>query len=355
MLRSTAILLALALAAGTSAQLIKDTTGKALPAAPAYKFASNVAGYLTVSNDLCEVIAALNTDTPDFAAAKKLYTAGKNSKKSDGSVRTLKGMATGDYSGEPFWDTYIKYYKSPLFIDEMVTKALDGAKPFTTPLARREVAMKGMGPVLQMAYVMHELDEAAYKIGAKELSDEKGAPHNVDEAVALYIGEKPDCAPWGTSIKRAALFGTQDGCSSKANTAMIKALNDALAAARKGDMKAFMAARGRVQSQFAVTMAQGLLQYANQLEEARVAKQPTDEYQAEGYAFFRAIEPLISQASASSAATINKIMTPGNPVAAGANKEVAAALEKVYAGLGITKADMGAYGVGKYNQKAAKC
>lgn len=153
--------------------------------------------------------------------------------------------------------------------------------------------------------------------------------------------------------------------------------------------------------------------------------------QAEGYAFFRAIEPLVAQASASSAATINRIMTPGtwtgaplarlrqsflfigscctyrmcdqvpdvlargevsfrgvcgeqpitvfgpahhaplpprltprpclprlragNPVAAGANKEVTAALEKAYAGLGITKAQVGKYGKDGYGLKAAKC
>jgi hypothetical protein len=36
--------------------------------------------------------------------------------------------------------------------------------------------------------------------------------------------------------------------------------------------------------------------------------------------------------------------TAGNPVVAGANTQVVAALEKAYAGLGITKADVGTYG-----------
>jgi hypothetical protein len=27
------------------------------------------------------------------------------------------------------------------------------------------------------------------------ISDASGAPHNVDEAVALYIGEKSECSP----------------------------------------------------------------------------------------------------------------------------------------------------------------
>lgn len=46
----------------------------------------------------------------------------------------------------------------------------------------------------------------------KELTAAKGAPHNVDEVAALYVGEKSECAPWGLSLKRAAKFGTLATC-----------------------------------------------------------------------------------------------------------------------------------------------
>ncbi|KIY98669.1 hypothetical protein MNEG_9292 [Monoraphidium neglectum] len=256
-----AIILALAVMAvgAATAQVLENTTGKRMDIAPGYTFVSNVAGYLRVSNDVCEVNALLNTATPNFAAAKKLYTDGKNSKKSSGAIRTLESMATGDYSGGLFWDTAVKHFKSPLFIDEIINKALSGAAPFTSPLVRRELAMKAISSNLMTAYTMHEMDEAAAKLkeSPPAISDASGAPHNVDEAVALYIGEKSECSPWGISNKRAAIFGTQDTCkSSKANTEFVKAANAALAAARKGDIKAFTAARSRVQAAFAITAVQ---------------------------------------------------------------------------------------------------
>ncbi|KAI8471515.1 MAG: Low iron-inducible periplasmic protein-domain-containing protein [Monoraphidium minutum] len=356
----TRLAAALALfAAGAAAQqVLTMTTGKKLDVAPAYTFVSDVAGYLKVSNDVCEFDNALNQPTPNFAAAKKLYASGKNSKKSDGSIRTLKGLGTGDNSGEPFWDQYAKHFKSVTFVDDMVSKALDGVAPFkTTPLARREVARKGVSSNLIMAYLMHEMDEAAYKMGATppEISDAKGAPHNVDEAFALYVGEKSECSPWGISNKRGTVFDTMDTCTaSKANTAAVAAFNAALAAARKGDMKGFMAARAKVLSAFAVTSVQATIQYAEQMVANLAAKKPTDEYQAEAYAFFRAVEPLVAQASASSAAAIVKLLMPGSPVTATSAKQVTAALEKAYAGLGITKADVGTYNGGSYTAPA-KC
>jgi hypothetical protein len=48
-----------------------------------------------------------------------LYTAGKNSVKSDGTVRTFKALATGNNAGEPFWDAYTAYFKTPAFVDQV--------------------------------------------------------------------------------------------------------------------------------------------------------------------------------------------------------------------------------------------
>lgn len=346
-----ALALALALAAPAVAQVLEKTTGKRLDAAPGFTFASDVAGYLKVSNDVCNVADALNGPTPGFAAAKAVYADGKNSRKSDGALRTLKGMATGSYEEEPFWDAYTKTFGSKNFADDAVSKALDGVAPLTAPAARSAAAKRAVD-ALVMAYTMHELDEAAYKIKTGELSDASGAPHNVDEAFALYVGEKTACSPWGLSNTRAALFGTLETCStSKANSAFVAAAAQAQAAARKGDIKAFLAARSKMQSAFAVTAVQGTLQYAADMEAARAAKKPTDEAQAAAYYTFRTIEPLVAQASASSAEAIRKLLIPGSRVVAGADAQVQAALEKAYAGLGITKADVGTLGA----KTALKC
>jgi len=94
---------------------------------------------------VCDYKAALAAATPDFATAKKIYSAGKNSRKSDGSIRTFKGMAlTMSASDEPFADSYSKYFKNSGHIEDITLKALDGVAPFTTPLARREIAGKSI-------------------------------------------------------------------------------------------------------------------------------------------------------------------------------------------------------------------
>ncbi|KAI8471514.1 MAG: Low iron-inducible periplasmic protein-domain-containing protein [Monoraphidium minutum] len=343
---AAAALLLLALAAGAARAQAPgdDTTGQQLQAAPGYTFGSNVAGYLKVSNDVCDFKAALDKSPPDWAAAKALYLDGKNSRRSDGSVRTLRSLATGSYVGEPFWDLYTEYFQTPAFADDAIIKALDGTPPFVTDAQRRETAGKAVESNLQMAYLMHEMDEAADKIRDNLLSDATGAPHNVDEVFALYVGEKPECGLWTVSTKRATDFGTMQTCAqSEVNANMLKAFRDAQAAARAGDLPAFLRARDAVQALFAVTYTQATLKYAYEVERDRVAKKPTDEHQAEGYAFFRTIEPLVARANKSSAATVQRIMFPGNAVVPGGDAQVAAAMRAAYPGLQITPAAVGTF------------
>jgi len=89
------------------------------------------------------------------------------------------------------------------------------------------------------------------------VGDKDGAPHNVDEVAAIVLGgEKPECSLATLANKRAVAFGTASGCNSQVNTAMVKALNDARAAARKGDMQAFLAARSKIKSLMSVVFVQ---------------------------------------------------------------------------------------------------
>lgn len=60
--------------------------------------------------------------------------------------------------------------------------------------------------------------------------------------------------------------------------------------------------------------------------------------------FFRTIEPFIAQVNNNSAATVNRIMTPGNPVPPNALAIVKPALENTYEELNITRADIGTFG-----------
>jgi hypothetical protein len=190
-------------------------------------------------------------------------------------------------------------------------------------------------------------------------------------AAAPHALRPPPC-----SMALAAKRGTAFGTCNKVNAAMIKALSAAQAAARAGNLGAFMAARSKIQSLLATVAvqvrppcglragerrwqaraalpppavsrgrpaasgcmrqapppphptptspprpstrnpapcpaAQATIEYAEQTEAARKAGEPTAELQAEGYAFFRTIEPLVAQASPTAAATVRKLLYPG--------------------------------------------
>lgn len=49
-------------------------------------------GYLRLSTDVCDIKQAIGTGAnPSYTEAQKIYVDGKNSFKSDGSIRTLRG------------------------------------------------------------------------------------------------------------------------------------------------------------------------------------------------------------------------------------------------------------------------
>lgn len=74
-------------------------------------------------------------------------------------------------------------------------------------------------------------------------------------------------------------------------------------------------------------------------------------FQAEGYAFFRTIEPFVAAANNRTVATVASVMSPANPPPANAFATVKAALEAAYPKLGITAAEVGTFG----SKAAADC
>jgi hypothetical protein len=61
-------------------------------AVPAASNFSLPAGYLRLSTDVCDIKTAIGDGpNPPYAEARKIYVDGKNSRKSDGSIRTLRG------------------------------------------------------------------------------------------------------------------------------------------------------------------------------------------------------------------------------------------------------------------------
>ncbi|WIA14465.1 hypothetical protein OEZ85_002990 [Tetradesmus obliquus] len=337
----------MACAVVAAANTTPDTTGGQIEHAPGYTFGSKVGGYLRLSTDICDIKSTIGTsDNPPYAEARKIYLDGKNSYKNDGTIRTLRELATKSYAGEPVFDMYAEYFGTAAFLDQPVSFAFAGDAPYLTVPQRNETIVKGLESALQTVYLLHELDEAADKIRDRKLSAADGAPHNIDETWAIYVGERPDCSLWGASHKRAREFGTMQDCNtSKVNAAMLAAHRAMYKAASDGDLAAFNAQVAEVQRLFLITYIQATLKYAELMDRAVAAKdqETLQADQAEGYMFFRTIEPFIARANNRSAEAIANVLRPGNPAPPNTLAIVRPALEATYGRLGITPADIGTF------------
>eukprot|EP00878_Enallax_costatus_P000017 GHUV01000021.1.p1 GENE.GHUV01000021.1~~GHUV01000021.1.p1 ORF type:complete len:420 (+),score=129.51 GHUV01000021.1:221-1480(+) len=346
-----ALLLAVLSATAVNAQSARqgeDTTGKQIEHARGFTFGSNVAGYLRLSTDVCDIKAAIGPDnTANYEAAAKIYSDGKNSFKSDGTQRAFQEIATAPYRGEPTWDKYAKYYGTPDFLDTEIAAAFAGEHPYTSIAQRNETIVKGVESLIQTVYLLHEVDEAAGKIRNKSLSAATGAPHNVDETWAIWVGERPDCSLWGLAYRRGKEFGTLVDCdNSKVNIGMLNAHKAMYEAAEAGDLAAFNAQRTEAIRLFMIVGIQNALKYAQLMDAARARNEPevVEAEQTEGYAYFRTIEPLVAAADPTAAATIRKVFYPGNPAPANALTTVRTAVQKIYPEYDITSADIGSFG-----------
>lgn len=339
-------LLAAVLALVCAQTPVEDTTGKSVSVATDYTFNSNVGGYLKLSEDMCVIKQRLAAG--DYAGAQDIYEKGRSDYVTSEAQRTLRGVATGLHADEPTWSLYNNYFKArgqTDFLNSYVEAALAGTPPFTTTRQRVESAEKGIQNGVQTVYLLHELDEAAAKIADGNLDATTGAPNNVDETFAIYVGKDIDCSPWGTAEKRALEFGTRATCSRSAiNQAMVSQFTAARAAAIAGNAAAFAAAQNEIKRQLVITHLQNAIKYSALVDEDLAANRATDENQAEGYAFFRTIEPLAAAANANATAVIVRLLTPGAPVAAGIGAQVKTAVNQIASALKITQAELGTFG-----------
>lgn len=115
---------------------------------------------------------------------------------------------------------------------------------------------------------------------------------------------------------------------------------DALVA---GDRDAAQEAADEVVRQITVTYIQAAIRYGAQIDAALGDGDPGKAriQQAEGWAFYRVIEPLVALADPEVAATVDGYLNLGNEPRAGAGDAIRSALESVYPALGITADEVG--------------
>ena len=306
---------------------------------------SDVSGHAKVVLDICEINALLPKDAPiDYAAIETLYEDGRNSVKSDGSVRTIAGFARKDRD-EDIWNDYTSYYGDQHWLDTFVMSAIEGTGAFAgePDLVRRQAIQKGIQNQIMLAWTFHELVAALDKAAAGNIEPASGAPHNWDEGWAFYYGDDPGCAPYATADKRGDNFGT----GTAVNDAVLAAFTQGVEALATGDTAVAEAATEEIKLQVTITYVQATIRYAHKID-AALADGDTDSArisQAEGWAFYRVIEPFVAAVDPEASATIagRYDLGAGAPQE-GSGETVQTTLESVYDGLGIVPDEVGQLG-----------
>src|SRR5215207_1129508 len=173
----------------------KPTTGASEVVAATYAPTSDVSSNAAIGKDVAAIRALLEPEAadaePDFEAAAAIWSEGQNSKKSDGTNRTLA--------------EWVEKHPAGTGVADALTGK--GSAKDLTDEARVEWVDKGM----VVALAAHSLDEfngAKEKLAAGELDPQEGAGHNVDEVWAYFDAEGEGVS--ATAAKRSKDFGLRE-------------------------------------------------------------------------------------------------------------------------------------------------
>ena len=306
----------------------------------AYTPVSNVESHANLSLDVAEINGLLGEKPINWAAVKELYENGKNSKKSSGN-RTLAGYARNEGRSEAIWDDYTAFYGDQTWLDTFVMSAIDGTDAFagTSDAVRKQGAQKGIQNQIMISYTIHELVAAMAKAEDKNFDPASGAPHNWDEGWAFYHGVDPKNSPYGTAEKRGGNFGT----GTAVNDAIAVAMTEGVEALVNKDAAGAQVALDEIVKQVQITYVQATIRYGSKVT-SDLAKNDTEAarvHQAEGWAFFRVIEPMAAAVNASAASEIASLYDLTGSLDPEAGAKIKSAIEKIYPSWGISSNEIG--------------
>lgn len=305
-----------------------------------YEPVSDVAQHARMSLDLCEIDSLLDADPVDYAAVAALYRNGKNSDESESVKRTLGKFAAEGRAAEDALGRYERYL-GKRWLDTAVGDALSGTGPFAgvSDAVRRQVLRIAVRDQIMVAWVLHELDAAVDKAAKGSFTKKSGAPHNWDEVWAYWHGDKPECSPFGT----VQALGEEFGVGGAVNREMFVSMHEGRKAVLAKSSTGTRTARDGVKRQVIIGYMQAMIKAASGLD-AALAQGRADEArvrQAEGWAYFRVIEPLIASVNTTTARTVAGVFDLAAKPSAGAAARLTAALTSAYGTLGITPEDIG--------------
>jgi len=294
--------------------------------------------HASIALDVGEIEAFLGQSPPNYAAAKELYSNGKNSAKGSG-LRTLQGMAQKDLSAEPLAAGFVTLYGATDFLDTYMVAALDGTGDFAgmSDDVRTVAAKKNMQAILVL-YANHEAVEALEQaeLGVALNAPKESGSNNIyyDEYYAFWYGLTGENAPAEVTRKRDADFGTT-------------VLNEAFASFEKGreaaldaDVAGIEAAQEEISAGFLKTFLQATLKYSYKVQ----AGTGDDGDWAEGYTYWRVVSGIVAAENLAAAQAIDALLWPAPSRADLRPRMYCQIKSKIEAALpikGVTYADLG--------------
>lgn len=315
---------------------------------------NDVSQHLSIDLDLQNMQRALNSF--NFTEAYRWYSLGGSSHKTNGGIRTVRGFSTNAYTNladEKWYKRFAKYWSDKAYANTFTSSACLGTSDFvesTSPIisddTRKQCCIKGAQYQNVWLYVIHEMEEAVADCQNGIIGT------HWDEAVAFYTGSIPTednsqigYLLYGLAEKRCKEFGTcistDDAYSSEVNQKVFDLFEqgrdyqyDTTSSEACSNMEATKEA---LVVQLIIPLIQGTLKYiyfADMVE--------TESTRSELWAFASALLPIIDSQSESASKTLkdNALITNTDIVPDGYS-EVKKQLESVYAGLGVSCAQVG--------------
>ena len=308
-----------------------------------YEFHSDVSQHSYI--DLDQVV--IENNEPE---ASRIYSLGKNSIKSDGSLRSISGFSTSagtKLKNEGFFELYRDYYGFPMYAHEFVVSALGGTGDFRNkPSSFRSESTRLGTKVLNIwMYVIHELEASINDCFDTSDTGEAKSIKHWDEGWAFYAGslEGDDGSGYGVLLydiaeKLCPHFGKcSNNGGSIINDEIMKLYNKGRDLIYERKCPSLIDLKIEIVKKMTAPLVQGLLYSASEYK-----KTQDDDYHATGLVYSRGFQPILSHCNTSSAEILWKNFAPNleNPVSDSLDV-ISSAVFKELKCMGITCDDVG--------------
>jgi hypothetical protein len=258
------------------------------------------------------------------------------------TARQLRTFARAEARQREFPDA-ARFYGGATFLDTPVFDAIQGSGSAAgyTPAQRRQAIQQGIQRILAY-WVQQELMTAEMRLRDGNTGP-TGAPQNVDEAWAIYMG-----MPQGTGFP-ASLSGTAVSRETNfrrpgaVDRPLRQALQRAQKAAAAGNMADFQAARREAESRLNAVFYLSTARYLHEsLQSAQGSnRDAAPAQQVEGLSFYQTIQPKVAAADAAADQTVVAYFR-AEPAAltAARRNEALTALNRAASALGLQQRDL---------------